>query len=285
MALLVVESPHRKSYKAFFEAVILRLSKSSPGVDVLISLPMRNTGELNVALLTIYTLLRQLITDAGFPYTFQIDVLLNSQRSYSSNEVYTVKGEKAPSQFSDYEELLVEVTELDSSLDSQDSLAAGSSSTSAVGGTFDHLHDGHKILLLLAVFVALKRVIVGVTGPKLLEKKKFAEQLELLQVRVNKVARFLQKLLPPHVDFQIYKINDVCGPTGYVDDIQALIISDETAKGAAFVNEYRTKMGFHALEVISVKVIGGDGTGNAENNWKGKLSSTDLREIEARKSS
>ena len=34
----------------------------------------------------------------------------------------------------------------------------------ALGGTFDHLHAGHKILLSMAAWIARKEVIVGVTG-------------------------------------------------------------------------------------------------------------------------
>lgn len=33
-----------------------------------------------------------------------------------------------------------------------------------VGGTFDHLHAGHKILLSMAAWIASKKIIVGVTG-------------------------------------------------------------------------------------------------------------------------
>jgi hypothetical protein len=34
----------------------------------------------------------------------------------------------------------------------------------ALGGTFDHLHAGHKILLSMAAWIASRKVIVGVTG-------------------------------------------------------------------------------------------------------------------------
>lgn len=34
----------------------------------------------------------------------------------------------------------------------------------ALGGTFDHLHAGHKILLSMAAWIASTKVIVGVTG-------------------------------------------------------------------------------------------------------------------------
>lgn len=34
----------------------------------------------------------------------------------------------------------------------------------ALGGTFDHLHAGHKILLSMAAWIASEKLIVGVTG-------------------------------------------------------------------------------------------------------------------------
>ena len=34
----------------------------------------------------------------------------------------------------------------------------------ALGGTFDHLHSGHKILLSMSAWIANEKVIVGVTG-------------------------------------------------------------------------------------------------------------------------
>jgi hypothetical protein len=34
----------------------------------------------------------------------------------------------------------------------------------AVGGTFDHLHAGHKILLTMTALLSTKSMVVGVTG-------------------------------------------------------------------------------------------------------------------------
>lgn len=34
----------------------------------------------------------------------------------------------------------------------------------ALGGTFDHLHAGHKILLSMAAWIASEKIIVGITG-------------------------------------------------------------------------------------------------------------------------
>lgn len=36
----------------------------------------------------------------------------------------------------------------------------------AVGGTFDHLHAGHKILLTMTALLSTKSMVVGVTGKK-----------------------------------------------------------------------------------------------------------------------
>lgn len=36
----------------------------------------------------------------------------------------------------------------------------------ALGGTFDHLHSGHKILLSMSAWIAHEKVIVGVTGKR-----------------------------------------------------------------------------------------------------------------------
>ena len=33
-----------------------------------------------------------------------------------------------------------------------------------LGGTFDHLHPGHKILLSMGAWIASRKLIVGVTG-------------------------------------------------------------------------------------------------------------------------
>ena len=34
----------------------------------------------------------------------------------------------------------------------------------ALGGTFDHLHAGHKILLSMGAWLAREKLIVGITG-------------------------------------------------------------------------------------------------------------------------
>lgn len=81
--------------------------------------------------------------------------------------------------------------------------------TVCLGGTFDHLHPGHKLLLAAAALllkVPLEsdadndgqkrcRYIIGVTGDALLKNKKFAEQMQSWDDRALSVIDFLTTLL------------------------------------------------------------------------------------------
>ncbi|KAH3671660.1 hypothetical protein OGAPHI_000365 [Ogataea philodendri] len=148
----------------------------------------------------------------------------------------------------------------------------------AVGGTFDHLHSGHKILLTAAVFLTKTKLIVGVTGPELLKNKKYAEYLESYEQRVEKTKSFI-KLVDPAISVEFFQINDVCGPTASIKDIDALVLSSESAKGGQFINSVRSEKGFPLLTIHEMSILGGD----QQDNYKDKLSSTQLRKIEYEK--
>ncbi|QLL30223.1 hypothetical protein HG536_0A00400 [Torulaspora globosa] len=145
---------------------------------------------------------------------------------------------------------------------------------SALGGTFDHIHDGHKILLTVAAFLTSERLIVGVTDEELLVKKKYREYLESFDKRAKNVQQFLH-LLKPNLDTQIVPIKDVCGPTGTVPEIECLVVSRETVAGGEFVNKTRLAKGLSKLDISVVNVLGG----NEQDGWKEKLSSTELRKM------
>lgn len=44
---------------------------------------------------------------------------------------------------------------------------------SAMGGTFDHLHAGHKILLSMAAWITSEKLIIGMTGRLFLQMNRF----------------------------------------------------------------------------------------------------------------
>ncbi|RMZ79215.1 hypothetical protein DV738_g3525, partial [Chaetothyriales sp. CBS 135597] len=85
--------------------------------------------------------------------------------------------------------------------------AAGTSTTTthkavAVGGTFDHLHIGHKLLLTATLLPASpqpahppRTITVGITDQDLLVNKKHASVLEPWAQRVERTAAFVESIL------------------------------------------------------------------------------------------
>lgn len=164
-----------------------------------------------------------------------------------------------------------------------------------VGGTFDHLHLGHK-LLLTATALALdpageenrevkqRSLWVGITGDEMLVNKKFAEYLESWEERWQSTASFLRAIVDfnppvaqtfdiqrterpgpngkrvstqvaPDLDINLVQIADPYGPTITEENLSALVVSAETRSGGQAVNTERDKKGWASLEVFEVDVL------------------------------
>ncbi|KAK5123407.1 hypothetical protein LTR85_002839 [Meristemomyces frigidus] len=171
----------------------------------------------------------------------------------------------------------------------------------AVGGTFDHIHIGHKLLLTMTVFTVdepassgeggsdARSATIGITGDQLLVKKKHAEVLESWDERQKAVQTFIDSMInfgseAPHtthrndagpngksVDLhypnglviKCTEIQDPFGPTITEEAISTLIISAETRSGGKAVNDKRKESGWKELDVFEVDVLdaGEDGEG------------------------
>ncbi|PCH37862.1 Nucleotidylyl transferase [Wolfiporia cocos MD-104 SS10] len=151
----------------------------------------------------------------------------------------------------------------------------------ALGGTFDHLHAGHKILLSMGAWIASEKLIVGITDDALLTKKAFKEVLETIDVRIARVRAFLE-LFKPSLQYDLVPISDVYGPTGWDDNIQALIVSKETLPGAHSIHERRKEKSLTALETFVIDVISATESSvddkDAEVLKNTKMSSTFIRQ-------
>lgn len=145
---------------------------------------------------------------------------------------------------------------------------------SALGGTFDHLHDGHKILLTVAAFLTSERLIIGLTVEELLVSKKYKDIVQDFHTRRENVVSFLNTF-KPSLKIEIIPLKDVCGPTGTVPEIECLVVSRETVKGGQIVNKTRKERGMSQLDLYVVNVLGG----KEEDGWKEKMSSTDIRKL------
>lgn len=142
----------------------------------------------------------------------------------------------------------------------------------AVGGTFDRLHAGHKVLLTYAAFHTTQSLLVGVASDALLAKKKLKEILQPLQVRMENVICFLS-LLRKDVSLEVIPIDDVYGSTDVRPELEAIILSEETKKSLKLINEARESHQLPPIEgvVIPTVTYGADET---------LISSTTLRELE-----
>eukprot|EP00871_Galdieria_phlegrea_P000369 jgi/Galph1/1332/GphlegSOOS_G6007.1 len=125
----------------------------------------------------------------------------------------------------------------------------------AVGGTFDHLHAGHRLLLSVASWNCYQHLRIGVTGPSLLEHKEWKEFIEPFEQRVANVVSFVKSIRPHHLQVTAVELTTVEGPTTEDGSIEALVVSEETYPNALQVNPKRIEKGLAPLDILSVSML------------------------------
>jgi len=137
-----------------------------------------------------------------------------------------------------------------------------------MGGTFDHLHDGHKYLIESALSIS-HQVVIGLTSQEMLKRKKFASKIEDYNTRKKNLESFISSIT--ELDrVKIVELNDPYGPPIKETEYEGLIASQETYSNALNLNEVREANGFKPLIIIIIPMIMG------KNNQR--LSSTAIRE-------
>jgi phosphopantetheine adenylyltransferase len=193
----------------------------------------------------------------------------------------------------------------------------------AVGGTFDHLHAGHKLLLTATALLIdphedgksrPRRIIVGITGDELLRNKKYAEFLGSWDDRQHDVKEFLLSILNfsnpgsvqpvetylnetgpnghavhirliPDLTIECVEISDPFGPTITDEAVDALVVSGETRSGGKDVNDGRKDKGWKTLEVFEIDVLDAEkeSCGDCENAKAAGDFSSKISSTEARR--
>lgn len=120
-----------------------------------------------------------------------------------------------------------------------------------VGGTFDHLHKGHK-KLLSAAFAQAQHVNIGITTEKLFQQKMLAEQIESYALREEGIRKFLkEKQLLGRAT--IIPIDSIYGNTLDEDThFEAIFVTKENLPNVRLINQKRQEIGFTPLHVVTV---------------------------------
>ena len=122
-----------------------------------------------------------------------------------------------------------------------------------MGGTFDHLHQGHKYLIQMGLSFS-KKLVIGLTSDKLVKNKKYNSKIESYQVRKHNLEEFISSM--SFLDkVEIIELNDSYGPPIYEPEYEGIIVSQETYKGALKINEIRAEKGFKPLLIIVIPMI------------------------------
>ena len=125
--------------------------------------------------------------------------------------------------------------------------------TIAAGGTFDHLHKGHKAFLLW-LFEQAENVLLGITTDTFSAKTK-KDSIQTFALRKNTVQKFLKEHnLLNKTD--IVAIDDMYGPlletTTKIDCIGA---TDDTYANALEINKKRHEKGLSKLQILKMPLV------------------------------
>ncbi|KAL7732035.1 hypothetical protein ACLKA6_015798 [Drosophila palustris] len=123
-----------------------------------------------------------------------------------------------------------------------------------IGGTFDRIHIGHKIFLTQAVLRAHKRLVVGVTTPAMTKNKVLPELILPYEERIKLLREFLTDI-DNTLQYDIVPIDDPFGPTASDPDLQLIVVSAETLRGAHKVNELRATKELCQLDIFTIDIV------------------------------
>ena len=138
-----------------------------------------------------------------------------------------------------------------------------------LGGTFDHLHDGHRLLLSTAAKLG-DHIALALTTEALLKNKKHHDLLESYENREKNVCQYLETEVGlSSNDYTIIPLSDPYGPAITDPKLEAHVSSIETHEVAIKINEMRVEKGLPPMILIIIPIVF-DSAGV-------KMSSTDIR--------
>ena len=125
-----------------------------------------------------------------------------------------------------------------------------------LGGTFDHLHAGHKRMIDFA-FHTGEKVSIGLSTDHFVQKKLLAQSIQSFKTR--------KKYLIDYVSqnnwikrLSIFPLEDIYGIADCDVSLEAIIVTRETAANAIKINKKRTSNNLQPLRIVSVPFLKGE---------------------------
>ncbi|KAL3885381.1 hypothetical protein ACJMK2_025451 [Sinanodonta woodiana] len=126
-----------------------------------------------------------------------------------------------------------------------------------LGGTFDRLHIGHKVLLSEGALLGQNSLTVGVTVQAMNQKKILHELIQSIDDRQKAVEEFLTDV-KSSLTYNIVPIEDIFGPTVKDSKLECIILSEETRKGGELINQEREKRSMSRLDEYVIELLEDD---------------------------
>ncbi|MDO8609588.1 MAG: pantetheine-phosphate adenylyltransferase [bacterium] len=123
----------------------------------------------------------------------------------------------------------------------------------AIGGTFDHLHKGHKQLINTALKYG-QIVSIGITTDEFIQNKLYADKIELYAERKKSVISYIKQQHRTNKIY-IFPLSSMVGSTDTDGTIEALVVSKDTFANAVKINKIRKQNHLPKLQIILTKMV------------------------------
>ena len=123
----------------------------------------------------------------------------------------------------------------------------------AIGGTFDRLHRGHRMLLLKAFEIG-DRVLIGLTSDAFAKRMHKNHEVAGYEERLRELESLLEELGVSE-RAEIRMIEDPYGATLDDPSIEAIVVSEETRVRAEEINKLRVGRGLPPLSIVCIGMV------------------------------
>jgi pantetheine-phosphate adenylyltransferase len=122
-----------------------------------------------------------------------------------------------------------------------------------VGGTFDPLHDGHKVLLGRSFEIAGPQghVVIGLTTDSFASRK--THPIRPFEVRKSELEQYIEERKFP-IPFSVEPLQDRFGSAPDAD-FDAIIVSEETLPVAVEINKLRREKGRKKVDIHQISCV------------------------------